>query len=91
MKKCTFNGCKGFSLVSMEMRTVQQLDLPRFEVRGTEKTAEHVCNPDNIATANSSRNTRSCPNCNRRDIQNGGLFRCGAPVQNRSTGTPEKL
>jgi hypothetical protein len=48
----------------MEMRTVQQLDLPEcFEVRGTEKTQS--CNPDNIATAKLIKSdTRSCPNCN---------------------------
>lgn len=66
IKKCTFNNCKGFLSSVWKCGLCSNWTCPEcFEVRGTEKNAEHVCNPDNIATAKLIKSdTRSCPNCN---------------------------
>lgn len=65
IKKCTFENCKGFLSSVWKCGLCTNWTCPEcFEIRGTEKNADHVCNPDNIETAKLIKSdTRSCPNC----------------------------
>lgn len=65
VRKCTVTGCNGFLSTAWKCEMCENWSCPDcFEVKGLDRNAEHICNPDNLATAELIRSdTKPCPTC----------------------------
>jgi len=65
VRACPEEECRGFLSTQWKCGICEKWTCPDcHEVKGTERDCEHVCNPDNIATASLlSRDTKPCPKC----------------------------
>jgi len=65
VRACPANGCKGFLSHVWKCGVCDNWTCPEcHEVKGAEKDVEHVCNPNNVATAKLlARDTKPCPKC----------------------------
>jgi len=65
VRACPYLNCKGFLSTAWKCGMCDNWTCPEcHEGRGTDKTAAHVCNPDNVATAKLlAADSRNCPKC----------------------------
>lgn len=65
VRKCTVTGCNGFLSTAWKCEMCENWSCSKcFEVKGLDNNAEHVCTPDNLATAELiRRDTKPCPKC----------------------------
>ena len=65
VRACPYNGCKGFLSTAWKCGVCDNWTCPTcHEGKGPEKDAAHMCNPDNVATAQLlARDSRHCPKC----------------------------
>lgn len=65
VRACPFADCRGFLSTVWKCGMCENWSCPEcHEVKGREKDAPHVCNPDAVATARLlDRDSRNCPKC----------------------------
>lgn len=65
VRACPYTDCKGFLSTAWKCGVCENWSCPTcHEGKGPDKDVEHVCNPDNIATAALlARDSRHCPTC----------------------------
>jgi ribosomal protein S27AE len=65
VRACPEEECRGFLSTQWKCGICEKWTCPDcHQVKGTERDCEHVCHPDNIATASLlSRDTKPCPKC----------------------------
>jgi len=65
MRACPFADCRGFLSSAWKCGMCDNWACPDcHEVKGKERDAPHVCNPDNVATARLlEKDSRNCPRC----------------------------
>lgn len=65
---CPSEDCRGFLSTGYKCEICKYFTCPNcLELIGTEKTAEHVCNPDCVKNAETiKKDTRACPSCGSR-------------------------
>jgi hypothetical protein len=76
VRRCTFTGCNGFLSTAWKCEMCENWSCPDcFEVKGLDRNAEHVCSPDNLATAELlRRDTKPCPKCGEMISKIDGCF-----------------
>lgn len=64
-RACPSNDCRGYLSTQWKCGTCEQYTCPDcHEVKGPRRDAEHVCNPDTVASVQSiAKDTKNCPNC----------------------------
>jgi hypothetical protein len=65
MRHCPFDNCRGFLNTQYKCGICNNFTCPEcHELKGLVKDIEHVCNPENVATAKLlAKDTKHCPNC----------------------------
>ena len=65
IRACPDNDCRGFLSTQWKCGICEKWSCPDcHEIKGITRDAEHVCNPDTLATAQLlSNDTKPCPNC----------------------------
>ena len=65
IRACPDNDCRGFLSTQWKCGICEKWSCPDcHEIKGITRDAEHVCNPDTLATARLlSNDTKPCPNC----------------------------
>ena len=65
VRACPSEGCRGFLSTAWKCGVCDVYVCPKcHEIKGQERAGEHVCNPDNVATAALlAKDTRPCPKC----------------------------
>jgi hypothetical protein len=65
VRACPDGECRGFLSTAWKCGMCDKWACPEcHEVKGFDRDAEHVCNPDNVATARLlDKDTKPCPNC----------------------------
>lgn len=65
VRACPYTDCKGFLSTAWKCGVCENWTCPTcHEGKGPDKDAPHVCNPDNVATAELlARDSRHCPKC----------------------------
>ena len=65
VRACPDNDCRGFLSTQWKCGVCDKWTCKDcHEIKGTERDAEHVCDPANLATANMlAQDTKPCPNC----------------------------
>jgi hypothetical protein len=65
VRACPDGDCRGFLSTAWKCGLCDKWTCPEcHEVKGLERDAEHVCNPDNVATARLlEKDTKPCPKC----------------------------
>lgn len=65
VRACPWENCRGFLSTAWKCGVCENWTCPEcHEVKGKEKDAEHVCDPNNVATARLlAKDSRNCPKC----------------------------
>ena len=65
VRACPFENCKGFLSTAWKCGMCENWACSEcHEVKGPNKDSEHMCNPDNVATAQLlAKDSRNCPKC----------------------------
>jgi hypothetical protein len=76
IRACPDNDCRGFLSTQWKCGICEKWSCPDcHELKGITRDAEHVCNPDTLATAQLlSNDTKPCPNCRTGIFKISGCF-----------------
>jgi hypothetical protein len=82
VRACPVEGCRGFLSTQWKCGICENWTCPSCHlVKGTNRDIEHVCNPDDVATAQIlATNTKPCPNCHIGIFKIDGCFGKDVPI-----------
>jgi hypothetical protein len=82
IRACPSNDCRGFLSSQWKCGLCNKWSCPNcHEIKGDERDSDHICNPDNVATAKLlNSDTKPCPKCGEGIFKIDGCFGVDVPV-----------